>query len=1220
MKRLFTLFIILSISASALAGINQVQQFQMNPVPNKDYSILLKTRTITTDSNSLDNSLQNLVQMANLRNDLPDGNFHFLVQLWRTPDAAAKEQYASRGLSLLAYIPNFAWVASVPADKILSLANIPGVRWAGPLQSKDKIDSIVTKMAESVMAEDLIPIICQPFADIAADNAMDLVEALDGQVVDMIQTTNSLVVHVPQKQLQNLAASESIMYIASVLPPLEPCNDGVRSNIGSNALQSAPYNLTGSGIDVLIYDAGTADSGHDDFAGRITIGDSTSVNEHSTHVAGTCGGSGLLSASHGGTALQWRGVATGVDLISYGFQYDYTGTFLYTNPGDIEADWSQAKNTHGADLGSASLGTNTASNGFPCDYEGNYGATAQLLDGMVGGSLGEPYIITWANGNERGGTARCGSTYTTTAPPSCAKNPIQVGATNSDNDTMTSFSSWGPTDDGRLKPVICGPGCEAGGEGYIHSTLPGDTYGGTGWCGTSMATPAIAGLVALMLQQYRATFVTTSEFLPSTAKAILIQTAVDLGNTGPDFQYGYGRVDAVAAVDAVKNQNFYEGSLATTGAAWSATMQVPSGMSQLKVSLAWDDAPGALLAAKELVNDLNLYLVSPTGTISRPYILNPASPSSAATRGIDSLNNMEQVVVNSPDSGTWQIYVTGSDIPTGPQSFSLVFPDNMSLATQTPGPTVTSAPPTSTPSATPPTGTSTPIPPTNTPVPPTNTPIPTSTAVPGCPDSVAVWVQPPDCVSGSTYASQYDSVYPFSAESIDDFLFENYPGPISCIQWWAGYWNSGYAEPDSWNIIIYEFDSGCTPGSVVYSETIPFAECNESAGCNGSYSYFANLSAPFIPDTGVRYGLVVQGNLLYEPQVGIRSSEITPFGCSGMTIFPAAGLDDWTVHDTEADHAFVLFADRGVLNGSVDLERPGMTPPGANYSIPLTLSICSATSGGNYATSTDNSGNFSLELPAGVFDILIKNSHTLAIQALDVEILPGGSTGLINFTTLAEGDANDDNTVTSLDFFILRDTYNKALGEDGYDARADFDENDMVTSNDFFLLRGHYNESGAECPVRSRGTLSENPEIITQKKIAAETSGQINLEMVPKTRITGEQEFEFWIRSDNSSFNAVDLHLNFDPAAIDVSDIHDLLPSHWINMQTSIDNIKGYLDFAGVTFTESATDMLLCSVKIQSKQLTEGPIFTVSQGSSVRDTRVERNGSKLNFSFSGLGL
>ena len=88
------------------------------------------------------------------------------------------------------------------------------------------------------------------------------------------------------------------------------------------------------------------------------------------------------------------------------------------------------------------MGTNVAPNGFDCNLEGNYGATSQLLDSIVRGSAGEPYVMTWAAGNERG-SGRCGTLYNTTAPPAGAKNPIQVGATNSDTDTDRKLQQLG---------------------------------------------------------------------------------------------------------------------------------------------------------------------------------------------------------------------------------------------------------------------------------------------------------------------------------------------------------------------------------------------------------------------------------------------------------------------------------------------------------------------------------------------------------------------------------------------------------------------------------------------------------------------------------------------------------------------------------------------------------------------------------------------------------
>ena len=152
------------------------------------------------------------------------------------------------------------------------------------------------------------------------------------------------------------------------------------------------------------------------------------------------------------------------------------------------------------------------------------------------------------------------------------------------------------------------------------------------------------------------------------------------------------------------------------------------------------------------------------------------------------------------------------------------------------------------------------------------------------------------------------------------------------------------------------------------------------------------------------------------------------------------------------------------LNGHVDLERMGVTPPDPSWSIDITVSLCS---GGSlvttYPATTDQNGNFSLEAMPGVFDIMIKNSHTLQVRQDNIVIPESGGTDIILFGVLPEGDADDDNLVLSSDFFILRDTYNKAEGDAGYDDRADFNEDNIVTSPDFFLLRNHYNVSGVDC-------------------------------------------------------------------------------------------------------------------------------------------------------------
>ncbi len=482
-----------------------------------------------------------------------------------------------------------------------------------------------------------------------------------GTIRSFMRSINAAVVWLPEANLSALAGEDAVQWIEPPLPPLQTNNNSNRAITQADIVQAPPYGLDGSGIRVLVYDGGTASAIHPDFGGRVSVRDSSGDDGHATHVSGTIGGNGALS---GGL---FRGMAPGVLIESYGFEYDGTGTFLYTNPGDIEADYNQAINIYGADIASNSIGTNAAFNGFPCEMEGDYGTTDMLIDAIVNGSLGAPMRIIWANGNERGST-RCGSAYHTTAPPACAKNHIAVGALNSNDDSMTYFSSWGPTDDGRLKPDICGPGCQSNGDLGVTSTIGINQY--TTFCGTSMAAPTVCGLSALILQEFRNLH--PAEPLPrnSTLKILLAHNAVDLGNPGPDYKFGYGSVRVKDTIDFLRGGGFREGAI-EQGEQRNFFVEVPPGTPNLKATLAWDDVPGAVNTNPELVNDLDIVAVAPGGAVYYPWTLNPSNGDAPAVRTQpDHVNNIEQVQVDAPAVGVWTIRITGA-IPSGPQVFSL---------------------------------------------------------------------------------------------------------------------------------------------------------------------------------------------------------------------------------------------------------------------------------------------------------------------------------------------------------------------------------------------------------------------------------------------------------------------------------------------------------------------------------------------------------------------
>lgn len=611
---------------------------------------------------------------------------HIVVQFNSLPAAGERARLEADGVRLLEYLGSNAYFAvasaSKPALAGTSLANAGGAiipiepghklhpmlargefpayaRWANGTPQGRMQDTALPPQPSETAA---LYVVFHRDIDLLTAGAATISNH-GGKLRDLMPSINGAVVWLPSSQLAALAADDAVQWIEPPLPPMRPTNNTNRAVTQAEQVQAPPYSLDGSGVSVLVYDGGTASASHADFGGRLFVRDGSGLSSHATHVCGTIGGAGTLS---GGL---YRGMAPAITIQSYGFEFDGTGQFLYTNPGDIESNYRDAIDNHGAAIANNSIGTNLASNGLTCSWEGDYGATSMLIDGIVAGSLGAPMRVVWAVGNERG-DGRCGTAYRTIAPPSAAKNPVAVGAVNANDESMTGFSSWGPTDDGRLKPDVCAPGCQVGGDSGVTSTSNSGGY--EVLCGTSMAAPTVTGGCSLILQDYRARFAERPLPRNSTLKALLAHNARDLGNVGPDYRFGYGAVRIKDTIDFLRRDSFVEETLAA-GEQKVYLVSVPAGAVALKATLAWDDPPAALNTTHQLVNDLDLLAVAPDGTtIHHPWRLDPDEPSAPAIRtGPDSINNIEQVVVDAPAAGLWQIRVNGFAVAAGPQVFSL---------------------------------------------------------------------------------------------------------------------------------------------------------------------------------------------------------------------------------------------------------------------------------------------------------------------------------------------------------------------------------------------------------------------------------------------------------------------------------------------------------------------------------------------------------------------
>lgn len=147
-------------------------------------------------------------------------------------------------------------------------------------------------------------------------------------------------------------------------------------------------------------------------------------------------------------------------------------------------------------------------------------------------------------------------------------------------------------------------------------------------------------------------------------KALFVQEAEEAGNTGPDYQFGYGIVQARETIDRMRTRSLVEEKIAQ-GESDSYFLIVPNGDSLMKATLVWDDYPGTANADPVLVNDLDLVVTDPEGTRHYPWTLDPDNPADDSVRNDeDHRNNIEQVQVESPVEGLWAINVTGT-IPEG---------------------------------------------------------------------------------------------------------------------------------------------------------------------------------------------------------------------------------------------------------------------------------------------------------------------------------------------------------------------------------------------------------------------------------------------------------------------------------------------------------------------------------------------------------------------------
>jgi hypothetical protein len=471
---------------------------------------------------------------------------------------------------------------------------------------------------------------------------------------------------------------------------------------------SIGVNITGQNMITGIWDGGQVRESHELLAGKVamqagqTLDGSASNykgNSHQTHVSGTMVGKELANKP------AVRGIAFGATAQNYDWTNDKTEITTFAANGYLISNHSYGYgNAEGQALWSFGAYDNESR-----AWDAIINNAPNYLPFIAVGNEQSPTDLDDNNKHINGNWLKGG--YDMISGSSSAKNVLTVGAVNGDK-TMSSYSNWGPTDDGRVKPDIVAKGTGINSSYFANKSnnMPSDTaYSGiVGSEGTSYAAPAAAASALLLQQYYKSLH--GSYMKGATLKALMLGTAEDLGQPGPDPKFGWGLLNVEKAANAIKyksaagNPTNVGGSddASTSKGAYieEITYNVPtdgselyrnviaSGCEPLIVSMAWTDdegteqvsGDGVDVTTSRLVHNFdmmvrNLSTSVDTRTWKPSTMANRTANATLETDWFDGNgNNYKQVKIMNPVAGTsYKIYVRKSSTsPTTAKPFSLV--------------------------------------------------------------------------------------------------------------------------------------------------------------------------------------------------------------------------------------------------------------------------------------------------------------------------------------------------------------------------------------------------------------------------------------------------------------------------------------------------------------------------------------------------------------------
>lgn len=610
---------------------------------------------------------------AQLEQKNPFADAAFLVQLNAPKSDEDDFVLEQRGLRVVSYIPDRCWIVLGRVEDLDFLRNWKKVRWVGDygpgLRISPEFGRRMFKSSER-LAETLMGIHRATLTLFDGVDPEMLIQSLADQGVEIVAANEAgprwlVEVRGSLSEIMPLARRNDVAFIE------ESTESMIRNDITCWVIQSNTSGQTpiwakgihGEGqiaglIDGALYKSHNCFSDpsngnvpgptHRKLIAYFSSTGDTGSDTHGTHTGGILGG------DH-----------EPIDGSTYRNGMAYKNKIAFTNLND-----HNGTNLYALLLAMHNVGARDYSNSWGDDGTTAYTSDCQAID-----------QFSWDFQTDM--VAFAVTNTSTLKTPENAKSVLAVGNTSqAPNQNNPSTGGTGPTSDGRRKPEIWAPGTG------INSARAGTTNQWTSLTGTSMACPAITGGAQLIRQYYTQGWLKRGiaggpSVSPSGAliRASIMNSGVDMsGMSGyPGVREGWGRMllDNVMWFAGEPRKTLIQDVLRADGVATGGSktfrFTVIDSTQPLRITMSFSDYPAAIMAASAPVNNIDLQVTAPGGTLYLGNAINTTTGQSVTGGAADAINSTEMVLLSTPPTGVYTVKVVGAAINQGgTQGYALV--------------------------------------------------------------------------------------------------------------------------------------------------------------------------------------------------------------------------------------------------------------------------------------------------------------------------------------------------------------------------------------------------------------------------------------------------------------------------------------------------------------------------------------------------------------------